>query len=72
MHQQHENGLIDDEFWQIHKVFFASWLKVKGLSEWWELEKQSSLFTEAFIRELDQTKGFTMSAAAQMVRERST
>ena len=72
IHQQHENGLIDDEFWQNHRIFFASWLKVKGLSEWWELEKQSSLFTDSFILELDQTKGFTMSGAGQMVRDQST
>lgn len=72
IHQQHQNGLVDDEFWQIHKVWFASYIKVKAVGQWWELEKQSSLFTAAFIRELDQTEGFALgSSSTQRFDERA-
>jgi hypothetical protein len=72
VHQQHQNSLIDDEFWQIHKIFFAGFFQVKGIAEWWEIEKQSSLFTESFIRELEQTKGFTLGPAGQRLVEESS
>ena len=64
IHQQHQYGLVDDEFWQIHKVWCASYIKVKAVGQWWELEKQNSLFTAAFIRELDQTKGFALAPSS--------
>jgi len=69
IHQQHQNKLIDDEFWQIHKVFFAGFFQVKGIREWWEIEKQSSLFTDSFIRELEETKGFALGPSGQRLIE---
>ena len=72
MHFQHQKGLIDDEHWQKYRVFFASLFKLKGVAEWWLLEKNSSLFTDSFIRELEETEGFDMGATAQLVREGST
>ena len=71
IHQQHKNRLVDDEFWQIHKVWFASYLKVKAVGEWWELEKQSSLFTASFIQELEQTEGFALGPHSQRLDEGS-
>ena len=71
IHQQHQNRLVDDEFWQIHKVWFASFLNVKAAGEWWELEKQSSLFTASFIQELEQTEGFALGSSSQRLDEGS-
>jgi hypothetical protein len=69
IHQQHQNGLVDDEFWQIHKVWFASYINVKAVGQWWELEKRSSLFTASFIHELEQTKGFALGSSSQRLDE---
>lgn len=69
IHQHHRNGLVDDEFWQIHKVWFASYINLTAVGQWWELEKQTSLFTASFIRELDETKGFTLGSSTQRLDE---
>jgi len=72
IHQQHQKQLIDDEFWQIHKTYFAAFYKVRAISEWWELEKQSSLFSDSFIREVDDTQGFSIGIGGQRVFDEST
>lgn len=72
IHQQHQKKLIDDEFWQIHKTYFAGFYEVRAIGEWWELEKQSSLFTESFIREVDSAKGISLGLGGQRVVGEST
>jgi len=72
IHQQHQKGLIDDEFWQIHKNYFAAFFQVRCIREWWEMERESSLFTDTFVREVDDAQGFSLGLGGQRLVKEST
>ena len=72
IHQQHQKKLIDDEFWKIHKDYFAAFFQVRCIREWWEIERGSSLFTSRFIQEVDEAQGFSLGLGGQRVDKEST
>lgn len=71
IHQQHQNKLIDDEFWNIHRDYFAAFFQVKCIRAWWDIERNSSLFTATFIQEVDDAQGFSLGLGGQRTVEES-
>ncbi len=72
IHQQHQKKLINDEFWNIHKDYFGAFFQVRCIREWWEIERDSSLFTSTFIQEVDDAQGFSLGLGGQRAVQEST
>ncbi len=48
-------GILDEEVWQLRRGYAKAILNNLVIKESWELDKNNSMFTEAFIRSIDNT-----------------
>ena len=48
-------GILDEAVWQLRRGYAKTILNNPAFKESWELDKNNSMFTEAFIRSIDST-----------------
>lgn len=47
------NGILDDEVWQLRRNYIKSLVENPLMQQIWHVEKNNSMFTQAFIKEID-------------------
>ncbi len=46
-------GILDDEVWELRRGYAQGMLDKSPFKDWWELDKNNSMFTRAFIESMD-------------------
>jgi len=46
-------GILDTEVWELRRGYAQGMLAMSPFKEWWELDKNNSMFTRAFIESMD-------------------
>ena len=62
---RYEEGLLDPRIWTLRRRWTKSFVQTDPVSHWWAGERDSSLFTEEFIAEIDGAEGFAFTSSGQ-------
>ena len=54
---RYEAGLVEERVWAVRRDWMAGFLKTPMAAEWWSQDRQSSMFSEAFIAEVESVPG---------------
>ena len=54
-HALYRAGILDEEVWQLRRGYVKAMFNIPVIKESWELDKNNSMFTVAFIRSIDST-----------------
>jgi len=46
-------GILDREIWELRRGYAQGMLSKAPFKEWWEIDKKNSMFTEDFIKSID-------------------
>jgi hypothetical protein len=65
MYFRYEEGLLELRVWGIRRRWLASFISTPPISDWWSAERESSVFSEEFISDIETTDGFVMNSFAQ-------
>ena len=57
-------GILDEEVWELRRGYAKAILANRYIKESWELDKQNSMFTNAFIESIDSTFNAEISGFA--------
>ena len=68
MYFQFEEGLLEDRVWALRRSYIGSFIRMKPVSDWWSVERESSAFTEEFIADIESSEGFVMGELGQRVQ----
>ena len=53
----YKSGILDEEVWQLRIGYARALLGKSLIKEWWELDKNNSMFTKSFIDSIDRASG---------------
>ena len=67
MYFRYEEGLLELRIWEIRRRWLASFIKTSPVSDWWSAERESSIFSEGFIADIENTEGFAMNPSSQRI-----
>ena len=62
---QFEVGLLEPRLWALRRSWIGSFIGTPPISDWWSAERESSVFTEEFISDVESAEGFTMGPLSQ-------
>ena len=54
---RYEAGLVEERVWAVRRNWIAGWLKTPMVAEWWSTDRQSSIYSEDFISEVESVRG---------------
>jgi hypothetical protein len=66
---RYEEGLLDERIWSLRRTWTKSFVQTPPMSQWWASERESYLFTEEFIAELEGSEGFSINVSGQRIEE---
>lgn len=57
----HQNGFLTDEHWAARRAWARGYLDQPATARWWESEKAQSLYSRAFISEMEAAPGIRVN-----------
>lgn len=68
MYFRYEAHLLEERVWKVRRDWLAGFLKTPAAAEWWNAERQSSLYTPDFIADLDSVPGAAIDPVGSAAR----
>ena len=65
MYFKYEAGILEPRIWSLRRNWMAGFLKQPGIAEWWVGERESSLFSQEFIQDIESVDGINMAPSTQ-------
>ena len=65
MYFRYEAGLLQPRVWTVRRNWFSGWIKTPAMAAWWLEERESSIYTDEFIEDIESVPGIVLGPSGQ-------
>jgi hypothetical protein len=65
MYFRYEAGLLQPRVWTVRRNWLSGWIKTPAMAAWWLEERESSVYTDEFIEDIESVPGIVLGPSTQ-------